>query len=122
MDKDFLNQYIKLKAELINKASIFGLDVDFKDSQYLLDLLQAYSLWPKSVLWKEVLSKVLEFSNETIDNEKSLNKVKQWTNRYFERAIKDGLVIKKNTIEDKRVVMFEWSEKGLKLMKIFTEK
>lgn len=122
MENSFLKQYMEIRTKLIAKATKFGLELDFKDSQYLFDLLLAYSLWPKSVLWKDVLTKVVELSGEDISDEKVFNKVKQWTNRYFERAIKDGLIIKKNTPEDKRVVMFEWTNKGLDLIKRLNEK
>lgn len=117
MDKKFLNNWALEQQRLIEIARKHELEVDFRDSKYLMDLCFVYLSWPKQAYWKDIFEWVLKLSREDISEKNSLNKVKQWTNRYFERAIKDGLVRKTSSLSDKRVVVFEWTDKGLLLLK-----
>lgn len=116
MNKQFLNDFTIQQTRILKIAKAHKIDIDFRDVKYMFDLCVAYSLWPEKAYWKEVFDKVVEISQEDISDIKILNKVKQWTNRHFDRAIKQGLVRKNTTPDDKRVVVFEWTEKGHKLM------
>lgn len=116
MNKKFLNDFSNEQARILKIAKDHKIDIDFRDIKYVLDLCVAYSLWPKQAYWKEVFDKVVEISQEDISQDKVLNKVKQWTNRHFDQAIKQGLVQKNTSLDDKRVVVFEWTKKGHKLM------
>lgn len=116
MNKKFLNDFSNEQARILKIAKAHKIDIDFRDVKYMLDLCVAYSLWPEKAYWKEVFDKVVEISQEDISDAKVLNKVKQWTNRHFDQAIKQGLVQKNTSLKDKRVVVFEWTEKGHKLM------
>lgn len=117
MNKTFLENWAAEQQRIIKIANEHGLEVDFRDSKYLMDLCFVYLSWPKQAYWKEIFEWVLKLSGEDISKVNALNKVKQWTNRYFERAIKDGLVRKTSSSTDKRVVVFEWTDKGLLLLK-----
>ncbi len=121
MDQQFLEKWSFEQARINKIALSFGLEIDFRDSKYQTDLCFAYQQWPRRAYWKEVFQKVLELCQQDINDKMVLNKVKQWTNRYFDHAIKDGLILKTSAPEDKRVVVFEWTDKGLKLMKLIFE-
>lgn len=122
MNKNFLRELSFNQIFILEKAKEHNIDIDFRNVKYIFDLCIAYSFWPEKAYWKEVFEKVVEMSLEDINNPKTLNKVKQWTNRHFSQAIKYGLIQKLSSQDDKRVVIFEWTKKGKEFMKSIINK
>lgn len=116
MDKNFLVEYSKQSELVVKKAIKSGLNVDFRDSKFLLDLCLAYTHWPEKVAWKDAFEMITSKINLDLSNLQTLRAAKQWTNRYFNFAIKHNLIIKQKSTVDKRVVFFSWTNNGKKLL------
>lgn len=117
MDKKFLAEYSKQSEFVVQVATQQGLQVDFRDSKFLLDLCLAYTFWPEKVLWKEAFEMIAKRAKLDFTQLQALRTAKQWTNRYFDFAIKHKLILKQKSAKDKRIVVFLWTDKGKELLK-----